>query len=857
MARQALSTEPSTLPFDPTPFLFRLFASVEQRGGAAALERFGLKDATIYFASDKGVSTWKVADFHIDVEDQSGARALRGEVTLQRDDGLWRASFSAINHARDKVYALTASVHDIVPRAIWRSLAAIEPLKLTDMPLSGEAHFDVSHDGKLLDATAEIKLGRGSLFAPFNDKHPVTIDGGVLKALYNRASDAIQIKPFELRWEDSLLTISGSISRKTDPAANQPVWTADLDGSGTRLAEPAFAVKPIAIDGFKIAGSYNEAKDSIVLDDFHLQAGTARMAFSVEASAVSSNGPIVVKGTASAMPLPLLKAAWPAFMFTRTREWVGLNVPTAQIKSGSLSVNLSAADVAQLSKGGDIPDTAVSIELGISGAQIYHIKGLPPIVTKDSVMRMNARRFVYDIPGDARIDVPSGRSISFSDGEFLVENFRPDFPDAEVHFKSASDVTGVLELLDQPPLHYVKAVGFKPTLINGQAQTAFQVKFPTVPDLQFKQIAISGKCRVFDLKSNGLPAGLAVNGGALNFDVSDNAISAAGEVKVNGVPISLAWQRFFDAPPEKQPTLRLAAILNEKSREELGLNVNHIVKGDLPVALAIAMQKDAPQKLFMEANLTNTDLFLTAIGWRKPPGQKASVNFDLSQRQDRSLLLDNFALTGDDLNIRGHMLLNDRHRIAGFAFPEFSTNALTRLSMSGELTAQNVLKVQAKGDAYDGRPFFRSLLNAGKIADAEPAPLKDEPGLDLNAEIDNVTGYYDTSVKSVIIDAKRRGGKLTYLEVAGRLNGEAPVAVHVDQRAHDARMLVSDATDAGSAFRLVGFYPALRGGAMNLRINLDGGGGAEKTGVLDVRRFTVTGDEVVGKVISQAEKEGA
>ena len=90
--------------------------------------------------------------------------------------------------------------------------------------------------------------------------------------------------------------------------------------------------------------------------------------------------------------------------------------------------------------------------------------------------------------------------------------------------------------------------------------------------------------------------------------------------------------------------------------------------------------------------------------------------------------------------------------------------------------------------------------------------MKDEPGLDLNAEINSVTGYYDTSVKSVILDAKRRGGKLTYLEVAGRLNGEAPVAVHVDQRGHDARMLTSDATDAGSTFRLVGFYPSIRGG---------------------------------------------
>ena len=266
------------------------------------------------------------------------------------------------------------------------------------------------------------------------------------------------------------------------------------------------------------------------------------------------------------------------------------------------------------------------------------------------------------------------------------------------------------------------------------------------------------------------------------------------------------------------------------------MNINHIVRGDLPIALAIAMQRDGPPKLFMEANLTNTDLFLTAIGWRKPPGQKAAVTFDLSQRQDGYLALDNFAMTGDGLNINGHLLLNDRHRIAGFNFPEFSTNALTRVSMSGELTPQNVLRVQAKGESYDGR-LFPVFLNAGKIADNEPAPLKDEPGLDLNAEINTVTGYYDTSIKSVIIDAKRRGGKLTYLEVAGRLNGEAPVAVHVDQRGRDARMLISDATDAGSAFRLVGFYPSIRGGAMNLRVNLDGGGGPHKTGVLEVRRF--------------------
>ena len=242
------------------------------------------------------------------------------------------------------------------------------------------------------------------------------------------------------------------------------------------------------------------------------------------------------------------------------------------------------------------------------------------------------------------------------------------FPGGEIRFKSTGEVAGVLELLDQPPLNYVKAVGFKPSLVSGQAQAAFQIKFPILKDLKFKKMTIAGKSRVFDLKSNGLPAGLSVNGGAVNFDVSESAISANGDAKVNGVPVSIAWQRIFDAPPEKQPTLRLATILNEKGRDELGLNINHIVRGDLPIALAIAMQRDGPPKLFMEANLTNTDLFLTAIGWRKPPGQKAAVTFDLSQRQDGYLALDNFAMTGDGLNINGHLLLNDRASHRRFQF---------------------------------------------------------------------------------------------------------------------------------------------------------------------------------------------
>lgn len=858
LARQALNAHPAVLPFNPAPLLSRLFNALENRGGASsALRRIGLQDAVIYFASETGVSTWKVADFHINLDEGSNESALRGELTLQHEETTWHASFRAVNQAQGKLYSLTASIQDIVPREIWQSFPKFSPLKLVNLPVSGKARFDISHEGELLRGEAEVKLGAGQFFAPFDDKHPATIDEGVLRASYDKGSETLLIKPFEMHWEESLLTMAGSIAHRVDPATNQSVWVMDLDGKGTVLSAPQFGAPPVTLDAFRISGFYQAASDTIVLKEFNVQAGGGGVALNAQASAVSSGGPIVVNGTVSPMPISTLKVLWPTFVANGGRDWVGSNIPAGRISGGSIQVNLSAATLAELDKGGDVPDAAVAVRLALSGLQIYHVKGLPPIITKETVARVTGRRFVFDIPGDARIDVPSGRSISFSDAQLAIDDLRPRFPDAEVHFKGTGDVTGVMELLDQPPLGYVKAVGFKPNLINGQVATTFKITFPLLKDLKFKQMGLQGKTRVSELKSNGLPGGLIVNGGAVNFDVTETAIGATGDLRVNNVPVSLMWQRIFDAPPEKQPTLRVAGVLNEKARDELGLNINHILKGDLPIALAVAMQRDGPPKLFMEANLTNTDVFLTAIGWRKPPGQKASVTFDLSQRQDNYLVLDNFSMTGDGLSITGRLLFNDKRRIAGFSFPEFSTNALTKLAITGELTPQNILKVQAKGPSYDGRQFFRSLLSAGKVSEAQPAPLKDEPGLDLNVEIETVFGYYDTTVKSVVIDAKRRGGKISYLEIAGRLNGDAPVAIHVDHKGSDSRILVSDATDAGSAFRLLGFYSAVRGGTMNLRVNLDGTGGGDKSGILDVRRFEVAGDQIVGRVVSQAEKEGA
>ncbi len=837
--------------------LDRLFQALGARDGASSyLTHFGIQKAAIYYVKDAGVTEWRVSDFEISLDESSKRSALKGEIAIDHGSAPWRMGFKVVSKPNSGTYSLSASVKDVVPRQVWNSVKEHAALKSFDMPLSADIRLDLNRSGEIRMVEADIALGKGLFYAPWDEKHPASIDSGTLQVRYTQDDGVAIVSPFELAWGDSVIRLAGA-ARRVGSEGEATSWTLDLDAEKFVLAAPQFGLPPIPIDEFGIMARYAPDTDRATLESLKLRAADAIIEIGGKVSNVSASPDISLTGSISPMPLAFFKLIWPTFVAHGARDWIGTNIPSGRIAGGNFAINLPASVLASLKKGGDVPDEAVSLNLRLYGLVVNHLKGLPPIRTVDSTARVIGRRFMFEVPGPAPVILPSGQTVTLSDGQFIVGDLRPRFPYGEVHFKAESEVGAALEFLDHPPLGYVRAVGMKTDILGGKVSSAFSIGMPLLKDLAFSQLSLSGKAQISDVRSNGLPGGFTVAGGNVNFDVSEKAVEASGDVTLNGVPVSLAWQRIFDAPPDRQPKLRIAGVLNDKNREDLGLKVNHMLKGNLPVALAVATRKDAPPQLSAEVNLTNSDLFLTAIGWRKPPGQRASLTFDVTPGEDGQVRLENFRMTGDGLSILGEVRLNAQRRLAGFDFSEFSPNALTQLVIRGNLTPDNVLKVHAKGPSYDGRQFFRSLFSAGKLAANQPGPLEDEPGLDASVEIDTVFGFFDTTVKSVAIETRRRNGKLSYLDVAGRLNGNAPVAVRVEQKAGQPRSLVAEATDAGAAFRLVGFYPAVRGGQMSLRVNLDGSGPAEKTGTLYAQNFLISGDQVVGQVVSRAEQEGA
>ncbi len=808
-----------------------IFAAA-RRGESAYLTTFGIRDAVVHFDRGNQVTSWEVPAAEIDLEHAGRNSAVLGKVSLKTATGQSQMQFRASINRRSQQLALALSFDDVVPRDLARDLPALSLAKSLNLPVSLAADLELAGNGDILSGDIKVSLKNGELYAPWDDKHPAAIDQGAFRVAYSREKGLIEFKPSELRWDGSHIAFSGAMERQ--PATGH--WLFRLASDSIALGAEEFGVPVIPLDRLLLQGAYQPSRGIIALDRFFLQAADAQIALSGSVVQGPRTPAVKLNGRISRMPVAFAKLIWPPFMAAGARDWVGERVPAGRIAGGTVKIDIAADMLADAAEHG-LPPSAVDFRLDLEALKVHYIPKLPPLLVPRATASITGHRFFFVVP-ESDIQVPSGDRVHFTDGELIIGDLRPRVPTGEIHFKSQASAAAMVELINHPPLGYVDAVFPKTPDISGDGAATFSLSMPFIKELKFKDMKLNGRTHVENIRAMGLPGGVGVHGGKLDIDTTEKAIEIRGEVKVNGTPVTVAWQRIFDASPEHQPPLRLRAVMDEAARREAGLETDHILRGNVLSELTLRMRKDAPPRLHFEANLTETDILLSSMGWRKPPGQRAVLNVDIDTDDGGGMALKNLNLLGDDLAVRGMVFLNEKRKPVSFSFPTVTLNAQTKLEMRGELKSGNIWDVRVSGPSFDGRQFFRSLFSAGKLTEDQPQLPDDAPGMDVKAQIETVVGHYDTSAKKVWLEARRRGSELVYLDMHGSLADE-PVAARVDAKKGEPRILQAMAGNAGAAFRLVGLYSAARGGAASLKVNLDGSKKGDKVGYLYARRFAI------------------
>ncbi len=815
-------------------------------GNTSYLTRFGVKNALVVLNQNGTETSWQVPDFSIDLEHRNQRSLLVGQADIASSKGDWQLEVRTEQRTRRQSLGITALVQNLVPSGISGNFPSLGALKALDMVVNGETNVELSNSGEFLAGSAKLELQGGQITPPWDPDTAMRIDRGNLDVQYLKDRDIVEIAPSTLVWGKSRATISGEFHPKRDASGAPASWDFALRANEATLAVEEFGLPPMKVDEWQAAGSIS-AK-GVTVSRFVIRSGTASISFAGSFADAPRSPEVHLTGEVSPMSVDTLKLFWPKFLAGKARTWVLERVAGGQVLGGKFNVALAPGELAQVEAGGVLPAKAVNVELDISGMSIAYMPKMPPVMTGDAKLTISGIEFAVDIP-QGKIVVPSGPEIALSQGRFFIPDLRQDPQQGEITFRADGATPTVLELLDHEPLGYITSVGLKPSFLEGTASGNFVLSMPLKADLQFNQIKLAGKARLSDAITSKLAGDINIEGGNLDVNLTDQAVEAKGQITIKGVPAELAWQHIFYTPDDRQPPIRVMASLDEASRDKLGIKVNHLVRGPTPVTLSISGVGEGAHSMSMQADLTNAKLLFSSMGWTKPVGHTATVQFDVVPKEDGSTDLDNFKILGDDIAVEGAIALDAGQHLKEFYFSDFSVNRSTHVEITALVRDDNVLDIKAQGASFDGKQFFQSLFSAGQLAEDGSAEPADPFGIDFSADIGTVFGFYDTVAKDVKVTLKKRNGRLVALDGKAELNGTSPAAVGLEQ-SEGSRVIKAEAHDAGAAFRLIGFYPSVEGGDASLQVSLDAGAAGSKSGTLWARDFTVLGDSVVNDVLT-------
>ena len=824
-------------------------------GATSFLKEVGLRNATVVLEYAGRSTEWRVPSLAIALRHARARSVIAGRATIESGGQPWKLAFETDESERDHTLRLKTSIRELYPRTLAPAVPQLSLLQAFDMPVAVDATFELSTAGDLRVATLIADIGHGSLRLPALPEAPLEVDGGTIKVAYDGPAQRVLLSPSTLRWRGSRITMSGKMQSQT-PQDGHPVWSYDLSANEGEFAAAEFAVPPVNLQSWRATGRVLPHRGEIELADFNLKAGGGEIALKGDFVAGADPASTRLEGNLSPMPLETLKALWPKAIASGARDWVGERVAHANFLGGTFRF-VSGAGMDPGEAGVEASEHRLSLALQASDVEMRVIENMPPIVAPRLLMRVGNDALEVNVP-DAAIALDPDHLVPLKGGRFIASNVMNEAPSmGEIVFGSETSLGLVLDLVEKSPLGLLEEAGLPRQNLDGKFDGQFKVTLPLRAELAAGAIKVEGKAHISDGKAKDFLGPYDVQGATIGLDITEKAVDANGQLLINGVLAKVSWQRIFDAPIDKQPPLRITATLDNTDRNQLGLDVNHIVQGEVPIEITITRGQRNEPAIRLRADLSNADLLLENVSWHKSPGRPATLQCDIAQGRTHKIELQNFKVAGDDIAIEGWAAIGADNRLREFYFPDFSLNVVTRMEVQGSLGPDNVWKVKAHGPTFDGREFFRSLFSLGQLAEQHPPAKKPRDGIDLEAEISNVIGFSEVNLRGVKLKISKRGEKLTALDVRGTLDGGKPLAVALRQDAGQPRQLLADSTDAGQAFKLIDFYPNIQGGRVRLEVNLDGKGPAEKTGVLYVEDFRILGDPVVSEVFSTAGDEQA
>ena len=540
------------------------------------------------------------------------------------------------------------------------------------------------------------------------------------------------------------------------------------------------------------------------------------------------------EGTIDHVDFADLAALWPAPLGGHVRPWLIPNVTAGTARDGHARLAFEAPlDLTDASL------TAIDASMKGEDVTIWWLRPVPPVEAAQAMLTMKS-------PAVLDITVSSARQGGMALRNGLIHFTGMDEKDQFMLLTAdvAGPVPDILTLLKNPALALLDRRPIPMRNPAGAVAGRMQISMPMNDRIEFEDIRIETSTRLTDLRLGGLVAGRDLEQGAIQMDVNNETLKAAGKATIAGIPSDLLVEMDFRNGPATQVVQRAQAIGRVTGRQLTAARFGPgtlMPSGSAAFTAKYQQRRDGSGDVQINADLK--DAGLAVVGWRKAPGPAASATLRLLIKGDRMLGIDQLHAQGPG------MLADGRVEMVG---TDPLLLVLDRMVL-GPTQAQGQIRFPANPPEPIRATLSGSVLDLSTelrkppdAAAAEPGAGNSDPWI-ADIRFDRVLLSGDRGISNVTAHAENDGTRLSLLTATSA----GPEALQLSLRPEGrGRRLTLRAADGGALLHGADLVDSIRGGRLSLDATYDD---ARPTtplaGTARLENFTVLNAPVIGKLL--------
>lgn len=714
------------------------------------------------------------------------------------------------------------------PALVYADLAANQSVT------ASAARLELRRDGEAWTGAMSARLGDGRVRAtvrpaPEGERaFQVEVDRFPLQGLLTLLPDLPRIKLD--------LPVTGEVAFQVGPGGLRPgPARLSLATDGGSLASSQLGLAPLPIDRATLRARLDAGWQSGRIEAFDLAARGFSLDVTGTMARVAGELEADVELRARDLDLDEIMGLWPQTLGPGARRWVAANVTAGEIETASLHL------------GGDAPRPDQR-ELGASFA------------FKDAHVRyLSTFPLAEDVSGRARaagdslsVVLDGGRSgdVTLTGGTVDLANLEgAGPPQLETTLKLTSTVPAALTMLDREPIALGRGTGVSGAGAAGRQVTSLELGLPLLDPLPPELVRYQARTQVTGLRLPEVRPGYGIAADALRLDVTQTGLDAAGEVRVNGVPVTATWRENFGRPRGPRRTVDLKGRLDAAGAKALGQDWPPQASGSLGFTLRLTEARQPLRTVDVDLDLENTGIAVPSLLVAKAPGQPGTASARIVQGDAETASVENLKVSAGSLAVEGGLGLRlAPTRVERVTFRRFDTPL-------GGLSTD----LAWRADAWRGRV---------DLGDVDLRPVRQDRG----REATSPSGPMQIPDFAVEVTARRlRLGDAPLTGLQGSVERRRSIwqaaklkagiegsEVTLDLATTARSNLIMRASDAGWLIRAFASSDnGVRGGQFRLSADL---GQTQRraagTGELKIRDFTLYGAPLVARIVSLASFSG-